>query len=54
MDDKQIIELFFERNEAALSAVSLKYGRYCGIIVKNVLGSASDAEECVNDTLLDV
>lgn len=54
MDDKQIIELFFERNEAALSAVSQKYGRYCGIIVKNVLGSASDAEECVNDTLLDV
>ncbi|MCI7758967.1 MAG: RNA polymerase sigma factor [[Eubacterium] saphenum] len=54
MDDEQIIELFFERNEAALSAVSQKYGRYCGIIVKNVIGSASDAEECVNDTLLDV
>lgn len=54
MDDEQIIELFFERNEAALAAVSQKYGRYCGIIVKNVIGSASDAEECVNDTLLDV
>lgn len=54
MDDEQIIELFFERNEEALSAVSLKYGRYCDIIVKNVIGSASDAEECVNDTLLDV
>lgn len=54
MDDEQIIELFFKRNEEALSAVSLKYRRYCGIIVKNVIGSASDAEECVNDTLLDV
>lgn len=54
MDDEQIIELFFERNEEALSAVSLKYGRYCDIIVKNVIVSASDAEECVNDTLLDV
>ena len=54
MDDEQIIELFFKRNEEALSAVSLKYGRYCDIIVKNVIVSASDAEECVNDTLLDV
>ena len=54
MDDEQILELFFERNEDALAAVSEKYGRYCGIIVKNVIGSASDAEECVNDTLLDV
>ena len=54
MDDEQILELFFERNEDALAKEKKKYGRYCGIIVKNVIGSASDAEECVNDTLLDV
>ncbi len=54
MEEKQIIELLFERNEAALAAVLQKYGRYCGIIVKNVLGNATDADECVNDTLLDV
>lgn len=54
MEDEQIIRLLFERNEAALSAVSQKYGRYCEIIVKNVIGDASDTEECFNDTLLDV
>jgi len=54
LEDKQIIRLFIERNEQALSAVSQKYGRYCGIIAKNVIGSAFDAEECLNDTLLDV
>lgn len=54
MEDKEIIQLFFERNEEALSAVSQKYGRYCEIIAKNIIGDASDAEECFNDTLLDV
>lgn len=54
MEDKQIIQLFFERNEQALSAVSQKYGRYCMIIAKNLIGSDADAEECLNDTLLDV
>lgn len=54
MEDKQIVQLFFERNEEALSAVSQKYGRYCEIIAKNVLGNTSDAAECFNDTLLDV
>lgn len=54
MEDKEIIRLFFERNEKALSAVSKKYGRYCDIIAKNVIGNTFDAEECINDTLLDV
>lgn len=54
MEDKKIIQLFFERNEEAISAVSQKYGRYCEIIAKNVIGNNFDAEECINDTLLDV
>ncbi len=54
MEDKQIIEQLWERNENALSAVSQKYGRYCKVIAANIVGSATDAEECVNDVLLDV
>lgn len=54
MEDKQIIQLFFERREEALSEVSQKYGKYCRIIAQNVIGSNFDAEECFNDTLLDI
>ncbi len=54
MEDKQIIEQLWERNENALSAVSQKYGRYCKVIAANIVGSATDAEECVNDVLLAV
>lgn len=54
MEDKKIIQLFFERREEALSEVSQKYGKYCRIIAQNVIGSNFDAEECFNDTLLDI
>ncbi|MBR6771966.1 MAG: sigma-70 family RNA polymerase sigma factor [Clostridia bacterium] len=51
MEDKKIIELFFQRNEEAISAVKEKYGRLFSKIAENILGSASDAEECVSDGL---
>ncbi len=52
MDDHKIIELFFARDEKALSESQIKYGRYCESIAKNILGSDADAEEVLNDTLL--
>ncbi len=52
MDDKQIIELFFERSERAISETQKKYGKYCFYIAQNILGSELDAEEIVNDTYL--
>lgn len=52
MDDAKIIELFWARNENAITAVSEKYGAYCRIIAKNILGNSEDAEECVNNTYL--
>ncbi len=51
MDDNAIIELFGERDERALSAVSDKYGRLCRGVAYNILGSEQDADECLNDTL---
>ena len=52
MDDRNIIELFFARDERALSESQKKYGRYCESISKNILSSDEDAEEVLNDTLL--
>lgn len=54
MEDKRIIELFFARSESAISQLSEKYGKLCAKIAHNILNDLSDAEECVNDTLLGV
>lgn len=54
MEDKQIVEQLWERNESALSAVSQKYGRFCKAIANNIIGNAADADECFNDALLTV
>lgn len=54
VDDSDIVKLFLERNEDALSEVSAKYRRYCFSIALNIVGSEEDAEECVNDTLMRV
>ena len=49
MDDKTIIELFFERDEAALTEVKDKYGKLCYKISGNILKSEEDIEECISD-----
>ena len=54
MDDKQIIELYFERNEQAIKETQDKYGTFCHRIAMNILGIHEDAEECVNDTYYSV
>ncbi len=50
MTDSKIVELFWRRNEEAISESSEKYGKYCHYIAHNILYSNEDAEECVNDT----
>ena len=52
MDDREIIEKFFMRDESAISDAKAKYGRYCYSVALSVTGSHEDAEECENDTLL--
>ncbi len=52
MDDKQIIELYFERNEAAIRETDSKYGKLCYRIANNILNDARDSQECTNDTYL--
>lgn len=50
MEDKQIISLYWERSENAISATADKYGRYCHTIAFNILHDYENSEECVNDT----
>lgn len=52
MDDKLIVDLFWERSEEAITQTQEKYGKYCFSIAFNILKSDSDAEECVNDTYM--
>ena len=52
MDDIQIIDLFFDRNEQAIQETDAKYGRLCFSVANKILDSNEDSEECVNDTYL--
>lgn len=52
MEDSHIIELYWQRDEAAIRESQIKYGGYCSTIANNILHSAEDTEECVNDTWL--
>lgn len=52
MEDRDIIALYFERNQEAIAESEKKYGRYCYSIAYNILYNAEDAEESVNDALM--
>ncbi len=52
MDDQALIDLYWQRDEAALKETEAKYSAYCYRIAHNILGSAEDAKECVNDVWL--
>ena len=52
MEDKEIIDLYLNRDEAAISATAKKYGNYCYSVAYNILYDKEDAKESVNDTYL--
>ena len=52
MEDQQIIQLFWDRNNGAIPAAQEKYGASLLRLAERLLGSREDAEECVNDTYL--
>lgn len=52
MDDGEIVRLYWDRDERAITASAEKYGTYCTAIARNILRNIEDAEECVNDTYL--
>ena len=50
MDDKKIVELYWQRNETAIAKTAERYEPYLRSIAVRILGDPSDADECVNDT----
>lgn len=52
MDDKKILQLFFDRAEGAIEALDRKIGKLLYRIAMNILGDHREAEECVSDTYL--
>lgn len=50
MDDTQIIELYFARDEQAVVETDQKYGRYCFTLANAILNNPEDSEETVSDT----
>ena len=45
MEDKALIELYWARDEAAITETASKYGKLCTYIAHNVLHSTEDCEE---------
>ena len=52
MDDKSIVDLYFNRDEEAITQTDRKYGRFCYTIAYNILTNQEDAEESVSDTYM--
>ena len=51
MDDNDILDLFFAREEDAIEKTRLKYGQRLLRTAMNILHDIQDAEECISDTL---
>ena len=54
MEDKQIVELYQQRNEDAIAHTQKKYGAMLLRIAKKITGSDDTAAECLNDALLNL
>lgn len=54
IDDEQIIELYWQREEIAIQETDKKYGQFLFRIAYNILHDRCDCEECQNDTYLGV
>ena len=52
MEDTNIVDMYWARNEQAITETSDKYGNYCHKIAMNILYSEEDSKESVNDTYL--
>lgn len=52
MQDQQMVDLYWERNEEAIRQTEHKYGAYLSKVAYNILADFEDSKECVNDTYL--
>lgn len=52
MEDEKIIDLYWSRDQKAITATEEKYGSYLRGIAWHILADKEDCEECLNDTWL--
>ena len=50
--DAQIVEMYWNRNEQAITVTAEKYGTYCYSVAYGVLHNEEDSKESVNDTYM--
>ncbi len=53
MNDSQIVNMYWERNEKAVEETQKKYGSFCYSVAYSILCNEEDAKESVNDTYFD-
>jgi len=51
-DDREIVELYFARDEKAITETDAKYRGYLMTVARNLLSDVSDCEDCLSDTYL--
>lgn len=52
MQDREIVNMIKNRDEAALAEIKDKYGRYLLKVAYNILGDTLDSEEALDDAIL--
>lgn len=52
MEDSDIIEAYFRRDEEAITGTKVKYGPHLYNLSFNIVKNREDAEECENDTYM--
>lgn len=52
MEDLQIVQLYWDRDQQAIACSKEKYGIYCFTVANHILDNFQDSEECVSDTWL--
>ncbi len=52
LDDNQIVDLYWNRDERAIDETDKKYRNYLHTIAYNIVHDRLDCEECLNDTYL--
>ena len=52
MEDREIVQLYWDRDERAISESDAKYGPLCRSVALRILTVPEDSEECVSDTWL--
>lgn len=52
MKDRDIVAMYWDRNEEAIAETQRKFGAYLSKVAYNILSDFEDSKECVNDTYL--